>query len=396
MSNSLPTLYKRTSTGKVQQWTITTDGSSYSVTEGIVGGKLTTTQPHTCEPKNTGKANATTGEEQAIKEAQAKWDHKLAHGYARTAGSIDDTGYKEPMLAKQWSDYEDKVELPLYVDPKLNGMRCNALKASVKSRKGKDIHTIPHIVAELKDLFEKYPALFLDGELFNYEYKNNLNRLIELTSVAYKPKDLTPELLEESKRIVQFHVYDGFGYQDIGFDTPFATRREALADLLKGYKYVKVVKTTVINPKDKDKKKAMAEAKAQLMKMLKEAVKQKEEGLIIRWGTAPYEFKRSKYLLKLKNFIDAEFEIEAVQEGNGDWSGCAKRIVLKLPKPVIGRDGVEVTNFASNIEGDREWLRKLFQEKEKVIGELANCEFQEYSEYGIPLIPYVRSIRNYE
>ena len=381
---TFPTLYKRTATGRIQQWTITADNNSYYVTEGLVGGKLTSTLPHICEAKNSEKKNATTNEEQAIKEAQAKWDHKLAHGYSTTPTGVDNTGYKEPMLAKQFEDYQDKISYPVYVDNKLNGMRCNARAGSVKSRKGKPINTIPHISESLNSLFKKYPDLYLDGELFNPKLKNHLNRLIELTSVAYKPSDVTAELLNESRETVQFHIYDGFGFGDITQETPFIERRVALKKLLKGIQYITVIDY------------ALCENENEVKLLLKAALKDKSEGIIIRWGEAPYEFKRSKYLLKWKNFIDAEFEIEDIESGNGDWTDCAKRIILKLPKPVIGRDGKEVTNFASNIEGDREWLRKMYKERKKVIGKLATCEFQEYSEFGIPLIGYVRSIRNYE
>ena len=384
MSKKFPILYKRDSKGRIQTWQITVDGGSYSVIEGLEDGKKSQTSPHICEGKNPGKKNETTAEQQALKEAEAKQKNKLEHGYCLTAEGIDDTGYKEPMLCKQYDDYKDVITFSVYVDQKLNGMRCNALKGSVKSRKGKDINTIPHIVTCLKPIFAKYPKLFLDGELFNPKHKNNLNRLIELTSVAYKPKDVTPELLKESEEIVQFHIYDGFGFDNITQETLFLERREALKKLLRGIKYIHVLDYKVCNND------------SEIQKLLLESKNNNDEGIIIRWGDAPYEFKRSKYLLKLKNFMDAEFEIEDVQPGNSNWEGCAKRIVLKLPKPVIGRDGKIQTNFASNIEGDQKWLRKMYQERKKVIGLIANCEFSGYSEFGIPQIPYVRFIRNYE
>jgi hypothetical protein len=54
------------------------------------------------------------------------------------------------------------------------------------------------------------------------------------------------------------------------------------------------------------------------------------------------------------------------------------------------------TQFDSNIKGDEAWLRELFQNKKKYIGEPATTEYQHYSEYGIPQLPYVIAIRNYE
>lgn len=46
MSETLATLYKRNSNGKLQQWRIYTKGNSYFVEEGVVGGKLTTSAAH--------------------------------------------------------------------------------------------------------------------------------------------------------------------------------------------------------------------------------------------------------------------------------------------------------------------------------------------------------------
>ena len=384
MATKFKTLYKRNSTGTLQEWTLHVKDNGYYVVEGLVGGKLTQTEPHICDPKSAGKKNATTANEQALKEAQAKYDNKLAHGHSLTKVGVDATGYKEPMLAKQYRDYKDTITWPVYIDDKLNGVRMNALEASVKSRKGKPFNTIPHIEEAIAPLFQKYPTLFLDGELFNKQLKNHLNRLIELVSVACKTTDLTPELLEESKAIVQFHIYDGYGFEGITPTTPFIERRKALQGLLKNIQYTRVLEYVVCNND------------SEVQTMLKKAVVNKDEGLIVRWGDCPYEHKRSKYLLKLKNFEDDEFEIEEVQEGNGAWANCAKRIVLKLPKPSTGRDGKIQTNFASNIEGNKKYLEKMWQDRRKMPGKLVTCRFQNYSEYGVPQIPYVIAVRGYE
>ena len=384
-----PILYKRATTGAIQQWQIFVNGGEFYTISGQVEGKLTATKPTVVKIKNSGKKNATSIGEQAIKEAQSKHDFKLEHGYTLDITATDKTGYQEPMLAKHFEDYQDVVTYPLLVDEKLNGVRLNARINSLLSRRGKPFNTLPHIKTALAPIFEKYPELFLDGEAFNEKLKNHLNRLIEIVSVAYKPKDVTVELLKESEAIVEFHVYDGFGfhsdkYGDVVQATPFTIRRAALKELLKGVTYIHVLDTIEC--------KNLEEVKA----LLEKSRKEHPEGIIIRWGNGGYEFKRSKYLLKWKNFMDAEFTIVDVEPGSGDWEGCSKRIILKLPKPTVGRDGKIQTTFASNIEGSMEYLRKMLLEKEKVIGKLATVRFQDYSEYKIPQIPYVEVIRDYE
>lgn len=381
---TFPTIYKRDKTQKINQWTVVADGAGYYTVEGAMGGKLSTSQPNICEAKSIGKKNATTAAEQALKEAQAKFDHKLEHGYSRTLEGVDDTGFIEPMLAKKYDDYKEGIKFPVYVDNKLNGVRCNIRKNQIMSRQNKPFRSIPHIVTVLTQLFKKYPKLYLDGELFNPKLKNHLNRLIECVSVGYKDSDLTPELLKESESIVQFHCYDGYGFEGITAETPFVERRKALQKLLKGIDHVYVLGYDI------------CEDDIAVQALLKKADMNKDEGIIIRHGDCPYEHKRSKYLLKAKNFVDDEFEIEEVQEGSGNWAGYAKRIVLKLHKPTKDRNGKVMINFASNIEGNQDYLRKLLHNKEEAVGKMATVKFLGYSEYKVPQIPYITAIRDYE
>jgi ATP-dependent DNA ligase len=382
---TFPTLYKRDSNGRIQQWTIVAEKTGYYVVEGLQDGKKTTSELHVCEQKNIGKQNETSIEDQVIKEAEAKYAHKLAHGYGLTSEGVDESAYLEPMLAKQFEDYKDKIEFPVFCDDKLNGVRLNALKGIVRSRKNKPFYTIPHIVKSLAPLFEKWPDLFIDGELFNKALKNHLNRLIELASVAYKPKDLTPELLKESEEVVQFHVYDGYGFDGILPETPFIQRRAALKKLLKGIKYVHVLDYTVCNNE------------AEVYALLAKAKKENSEGVIIRHSDCKYEHKRSKNLLKLKNMCIEEFKVVDLLPGNGMWSSACKIVVLALPKPVIGRDGKLQFTFNANIEGSLEYLTDLLANKKDYINHNASVRYQELSEFKIPLIPYVEVIkRNYE
>ena len=97
-------------------------------------------------------------------------------------------------------------------------------------------------------------------------------------------------------------------------------------------------------------------------------------------------------MLKLKHSDDDEFKIVDFEEGNGAYAGCVKAVILELHEPSTRGE----TTFRSNIEGDIEWLRELWINKKKYIGEDATTEYQHYSEYGIPQLPYVKAIRNYE
>lgn len=380
-----PTLYKRTSNGAIQQWTIISNkDGSYHAEEGLVGGKLTTSAPHTCEPKNPGKKNATTAAEQAEKEAKADWDKKLKRGYCRDVDGIDEVTFRKPMKGYKWKEQAKNVVFPVGVQNKLNGIRYQSELARSYSTGGETFYTTPHIREELGQIFVDYPEAFLDGEAFNRALKRNLNRLIHLVSVAYKPKDLTPELLAESKAIVRLHLFDGYGFRGITPETPYDDRLVAVTKLVAEYKpkFIEVEKQWKV----KDLKTLLADLEANRL--------DGGEGLMVRWGDCPRKEGKSRFMLKLKHFEDDEFIIVDIQEGNADWKGCAKRIVLKLNEPATNETKDET--FAANIEGDREWLRELFERKDEFIGQPATTEYQQMSEYGIPQIPWVRAIRNYE
>ena len=379
------TLFKRTSNGAVQKWTITANSVGYFTEEGLVGGKITCSDLHTVESKNEGKKNATTVTQQAEVEAEAKWVKQQKRGYTTNVHKIDNVTYQKPMKGDKWKDRADEVTWPVTCQDKLNGIRCQQNAERAYSTGGEKFWTITHIREALTPIFAAWPNAFIDGEAFNYGLRKKLNRLTKLVSVCYKEKDLTPELLAESKEIVQLHVFDGFGFNDITADTPWVQRHIAVCKIINQLNspYIKMLPYVTVDD---------AEG---LFQMLRDNRKSGGEGLMIRWGRdCPYKAGRSKYMLKLKHFEDAEFEIVDIQEGNANWKGCAKRIVLKLDPPAT--NATKDDTFASNIDGDATWLRDLYNNREKYIGEQATVEYQQLSEYGIPQIPWVRAIRNYE
>lgn len=382
-----PTLYARSNTGAILQWTVLVENNTYWTEAGQQGGAITTSKPQVCTGKNIGKANETLPDEQAEKEAQAAWKKKKKEGYTEDVTKIDEQVFFQPMLAKQFEDYQEKIVYPVGLEDKLNGIRSVHFKRGSFSRRGEQFYNIEHIRRDTQKAFEVFPDLVLDGELFNYKYRNLLNRIAQLVAVTRKPKDITPELRKESEEIVRLYVYDGFGFtvdgKSITQDTPFWQRKQALKKLKEAFKWEFVY---ILDYK-------FAKSIDDILDALKHSKKNGWEGIIIRIFDAPYENKRSKFLLKYKNFIDKEFEIIDILEGTGNWAGCAKKIVCKLDKP--GTNGE--TEFTSNIRGTMEEMAQLLKDKHKYIGKYATVEFQEYSEYGVPLIPYTQlPFRDYE
>ena len=383
MKHTLPTLYKRSSGGKIQLWTVEVNDGSYSVTEGYADGKLTQTEPHTCKGKNPGKKNATTDGQQAIKEAQALWEKKLRRGYMEDELSVDNTAYEKPMKGDKYVDRKDEVKFPGTAQNKLNGVNFRVKAAGILSTGCEFYHTVPHIVKSFEAIFKKYPKATFVGEGFNPDTKF-LGQLTEIMNVNKLPKDLTPELLAQSEKIAQCWIFDGYGFDDITKTTPWLQRIEACRKLLAGLPHVVVTTYTVV------------ESEEELLELLAKNKVLGGEGLMFRWGDCPVKHGKSKYLLKLKHFEDAEFKLLRIEEGNGSWAGCAKRAILELPAPVKDRDGNTITEFGANIRGDEPYLRNMYLVKETLYGRLATTSYQCLSEWGIPQIPWMEAVRDYE
>ena len=162
----LPTLFARTSKGAVQQWTIQVEGSAYRTVHGQVDGKLQTTEWMICFPKNQKRSNATTAEEQALKEASAIWQKKKDSGYFENLSDIDIELFTEPMLADPFDKREKEIRYPVYSQPKLDGClhEDTIVKTSLGDLKIKDVkvgmsvHTFNETTAkqELKSVVGVY------------------------------------------------------------------------------------------------------------------------------------------------------------------------------------------------------------------------------------------------
>ena len=383
------TLYARTSTGAVQQWTITVEDNYYYTVYGQKDGQLVTTLPSYCEGKNLGKANETSPQAQALKEAKSIFKKKLKEGYNEDVSKIDEETFFQPMLAKKFIDYQDKVVYPLIVDNKLNGIRVIFSKKGAFSRTGEEFHCLDHIKNELASLFVRYPSLILDGELYNEFLKNELNTIASLVSVNRKEEDVTDLDRENARKLVQFHVYDGYNIidEDLGVfvtkESPHVLRRQKLKALLD----LNSCQYTFAHPF------VFVDNFDQIQAMMETVKLEKREGLVIKNPNAPYENKRSKHMLKLKVFMDDEFEVVDFLEGTGNWAGKVKKVVCKLNVPATNGK----TTFESNIRGSMPQLEELWINRAQHIGKKVTVDFQEYSPYLIPLIPYCDPFfRDYE
>jgi DNA ligase-1 len=312
--------------------------------------------------KNEGRANATTDNEQALKEAEAKRKLKLERGYFENIKNINKKQYFEPMLAGKWEDRKDKIEYPIYSQPKLDGIRCIVTIDGMFSRNGKPIISALHIFKALVPLFEENPDLIFDGELYADKFANDFNAIVSLVKKTKPPADD----LKQSAKNIEYHVYDV-----PSVDETFVGRWRELEELSLDFpKCVKMVETHVV--KDED----------EVTEWYENYVERGYEGQMLRTDGV-YENKRSKFLLKHKSFIDEEYTIIDICEGEGNRAGTAGYFVFQT------KDGKP---FKSNVKGTWEETAEMLKNRKKLIGKEATVKYFNLTPDGIPRFPYVISI----
>ena len=369
MIKSLALLYKQTTTGKTQTWEIQVEADKFRTISGQLNGKLITNEWTVCNGKNIGQSNETSPSDQALKEAEAKITKKLETGYSNSLTNVGRAKYFEPMLAHKFGDYESDLTYPVASQPKLDGIRCIITKDGMSSRNGKPIASAPHIFESLREFFLQHPTIVLDGELYNHDLKKDFNKIVSLAKRT-KP---TSEDLKESEKMIQYWIYDML---DLNHKNETFSERFINLKLVNPFnKYCIEVPTLDMQNED-----ALDGAFAVY-------VKNEFEGQIVRILSGIYENKRSKLLLKRKDFMDEEFKIVDIVEGIGNRSGTAGFMSF------LNKDGIP---FKSNIKGSFEYLGELLKNKKTLIGKLATIKYFNLTPDGIPRFPFVTSIRDYE
>jgi DNA ligase-1 len=348
-----------------------------------------------------GKANATTAEEQAVNEAVAKHTKKGDAGYRHSISNIDEKKFYTPMLAKEFKDKNRKATVmnflgegqgdrhSIFSQPKLDGIRCIAMREGLFTRTGKPITAVPHIHEALEPFFEKYPHATLDGELYNHKYKDDFNKIIHLV----RKQNLTEEHLEESEAMIEYHIYDApviagvfkgdkcwtekdlFSDRTSVLDAQFANLglNQGLENGITTGSLV-IVETTEVNSRE------------HLDELYESYTANGYEGQMVRID-GPYENKRSAYLLKRKEFVDEEYTILGYEEGKGNRAGTIKHFKFK------NKDG---RDFKSNVKGSFAYLAELLEKADELIGKEATVKFFNLTPDGVPRFPYVIAIRDYE
>ena len=361
-----PPIYKRTATGAVQVWNIRVepqdDGTAVIVTtHGQVDGKPQETRDIIREGKNPGKKNATTPQQQALKEAATRHEEKLERGrYGFTVEESDIKREFAPMLAQSWTDskgqltsYAKKVNWQdkshLHVQPKFDGHRCIAIRddkgVRLFSRKAVEITTCGHVVEQLARFMPNDTAF--DGELYIHG--------VPVTTIGGYIKKQQPGTEQ-----LCFMLYDM-----PRSPYPFSQRISKLIDLAHNRSdSLHVVETRLVSNID------------DMLSFQMECVEQGYEGAMLRHGCVGYESgDRSASLLKVKTFVDDEFVVVGCKEGRAKFEGAA---IFEC----VTADGHK---FDVTAPGGMRQKQEFWKNHQDYIGKKLTVKFQKLTETGEPV-----------
>ena len=276
---------------------------------------------------------------------------------------------KKAMLAHKFDDKRVDWSQPVYIQPKLDGVRCLCTKDGAYSRAGNKFMNIAHIELRLIPFFKQHPDVVLDGELYNHELKNDFEKII---SLVRKQKPTSDDRLD-AKSLVQFHVYDYF--DGVIYDS-YKTRMQQLvtsdiynkdikyvpAKLVDSYNYARDIHATFLS--------------------------EGYEGSIIRLDCL-YKHGRSYDLMKFKDFSDAEATIIGYEEGKGKRTNTVGKFLM------IDDEGVEFGCPPGKGYNYKD-LANMLLEINDYIGQRATFTYFQRTKAGSYRHPHFKGLRNYE
>jgi DNA ligase-1 len=278
----------------------------------------------------------------------------------------------KPMLAHKFDNNRVDWSLPVYIQPKLDGVRCLFTKDGAFSRTGKQFKNLAHIELALMPFFKQQPDIVLDGELYNHKLKRDFEKII---SLVRKQKPTADDRLD-AQHLVQFHVYDYF--DGVRYDS-YKTRMQNLYNS----------DVNIYNPK------VIQTVPAQLVDSYNYArdlhatyLREGYEGSIIRLDGL-YKHGRSYDLMKFKDFSDTEATIIGYETGKGKRTGTLGKFIMQDDEGVeFGCPPGKGYNYKD--------LAEMLNNITDYIGKRATFTYFQRTQAGSYRHPLFKTIRDYE
>lgn len=353
-----PTLYGKDSKGKIRRWDISTEGATITMTYGLIDGKQAT-KTITAEPKNVGRANATTAAEQAVVEAEAKVVKQKKSGYFEDIADAETYIPRNPMKAKDYKDHKNKVTYPCYVQPKLNGLRLLVDKNGNGWSKSGEPTELP---AHWETARETAGALKgLDGEIYA---GLGVLSLQDINAAHKKPNENTHKL--------KYYVYD----------LPHANKPAE-----KRMQELEMARSALTSPDVVFVETYLVKSEAEADALYKKWVWMGYEGMVYRSLTGEYEFeKRSEHLIKRKPRPTAEARVLSVLKDRVGQGVMTVEAVNGEQKGVQ----FDLLMLKSSVPGMN---ARLYEDACTLVGKTIEYAYEELSDSRIPTKPVGERLR---
>ena len=276
---------------------------------------------------------------------------------------------KKAMLAHKFNKSRVDWDQPVYIQPKLDGVRCLFTSNGAYSRNHKQFMNVKHIEMALKPFFNQQPDVVLDGELYNHKLKNDFEKIISLVR-KQKP---TEEDRRNAQHLVQFHVYDYF--DGVTYDS-YKTRMHQL------------VTSNIYDAQIKYVPSKLVDSYNYAREIHAEFLDQGYEGSIIRLDGL-YKHGRSYDLMKFKDFSDAEATIINYELGQGKRTGTLGKFIM------LDDEGVQFGCPPGNGFTYKD-MAKMLKNIDNYIGKRATFTYFQRTNAGSYRHPLFKCIRNYE
>ena len=275
------------------------------------------------------------------------------------------------MLAHKLDESRIDWSKNVYMQPKLDGVRCLFTKDGAFSRTGKQFMNVKHIEKMLSHFFKACPWTVLDGELYNHDLRDDFEKIISLVR-KQKPTD---EDRSEAHKMIQYHVYDYTGIDYMSLEG--LSYKGRMDNLVCSDIYCWSVQ--YVNTKRIKSMKAANDFHAKILA-------KGYEGSILRTDT-PYKHGRSYGLMKFKDFHDAEAEIIGWVEGKGKRRGTIGKFIA------ADSDG---NRFGMPVMNKFKYLQDNFEEMQGWKGKIATFTYFERTKAKSYRHPLFKALRNYE
>lgn len=354
-------IYKKDSNNNIRYLLVEAVNGQLITTSGILGSENPVIQIKNCQPKNIGKKNETSSEEQAVAEMHALLIKKLDKDYSNTIEEAKEDLVILPMLANEYSKHSKKIKWgvdKVFVQPKLDGMRCLKQGSELISRQNKEITTMNHISSQLPHI-----ADIIDGELYLHGegFQTNMQYI----------KKYRKGLSER----ISFHVYD-LVLPDLNFEDRYLLLKSILDQEISNH--IKLVDTYEIKSEE------------ELKKYHDMFISEGYEGTMVRISKSGYKISgRSSELLKYKDFDDQDIIVKDIIpcKNETDWG----EVIFDWPGAKGHRAGDNI--LGSSTRMSHEQRKEILLNKKNYIGKKAELRFFGLSDTGVPRFPVVVGFR---